>query len=205
MSVASRIGVMVVRLWASTWRIRCQSPLPNHPCVVAFWHGIMLPVWYVFRRRTSIPPPTAIVSKSKDGSYLAALLEAWGYSVVRGSSSHGGSEALEELVKGAKQGVVLVTPDGPRGPAGVCKPGAVVAAHRAGVPVYAVVVHIQWCTRFRRSWDAFAVPLPFSRIDVHVSEPLIVPKDSSREQITTMVEQLQSLLGPAVRGSREGS
>jgi lysophospholipid acyltransferase (LPLAT)-like uncharacterized protein len=149
----------------------------------------MLPVWYAFRGGA-----TALVSQSKDGAYLAALLEGWGYRVIRGSSSKGGAEALAEMVEAARTGVVLVTPDGPRGPVHVCKPGAVVAAHRAGVPVYGVVVRMEFVKTFSKSWDAFKLPLPFARIQLSISEPLVVAATATREEVDAMVGTLQQVL-----------
>ncbi|MBK9184626.1 MAG: DUF374 domain-containing protein [Ignavibacteria bacterium] len=64
----------------------------------------------------------ALVSPSTDGAILADLLTDWGYTVVKGSSSRGGKEALQIMVEQAANSVVLITPDGPRGPAHVAKP-----------------------------------------------------------------------------------
>jgi hypothetical protein len=60
-----------------------------------------------------------------------------GVGTVRGSSSRGANEALREFIRRArKQGSNLVfTPDGPKGPARVAKPGVVFAAQMTGLPI----------------------------------------------------------------------
>jgi lysophospholipid acyltransferase (LPLAT)-like uncharacterized protein len=85
---------------------------PEKPAIIAFWHGKMLPAWKFFGSFGA----NAIVSQSKDGEILTALLEKWGFRVVRGSSSKGGREALQEIVDIAPKGYFLITPDGPQGP-----------------------------------------------------------------------------------------
>ncbi len=184
------LASVLLRTLARTWRIRVHGTLPHQPCVVAFWHGEMLPVWYLFRALR----PTAVVSMSKDGQLLSNLLKEWGYTVVRGSSSRGGSEVLAEIASRASHDVVLLTPDGPRGPARVAKPGCVVAAHRANVPL--VLVRITAGTRyvFSRSWDRFQLPAPFSRITVHVASPIVVDAKATRQEVDDVVLRVTAQL-----------
>lgn len=185
-----RIASLVMRLLALTWRIRLQGTLPPKQCVVAFWHGEMLPVWFTMRCLS----PTAMVSASKDGGILTQLLLDWKYGVVRGSSSQGGSEALAAITAAAQQGVVCVTPDGPRGPRHQMKPGAVIAAHRAAVPLVLVRARIHGKKVFERSWDRFELPLPFARVDIFIDEPLTIPADADREEIDRFIAMTQERL-----------
>src|SRR5947208_5405086 len=79
-----------------------------------------------------------LISRHRDGSYLAELSERWGYRVVRGSSRRGGEVGLLGLVRYLRQGgEVALTPDGPRGPAERMKPGALAAAQHANARVIA--------------------------------------------------------------------
>jgi len=179
---------MLVRILARTWTIRVHGRLPTGPSIVAFWHGEMLPVWYSFRALR----PVALVSSSKDGSLLSRLLQDWGYTVVLGSSSKGGKEALDQLVHEASSKVVLITPDGPRGPLHQAKPGAVIAAHRAGVPLILVRMSTSRSKIFVRSWDRFQLPLPFARVDLHVDDQWSIPVDASREQLDSMITEMNN-------------
>ena len=192
------IASALMRLLASTWIVNIIGILPDRPSVVVFWHGVMLPVWKVF----SVRAPAALVSASKDGALLTQLLSDWKYTVVRGSSSSGGSEALDTMVHLAHENIVMVTPDGPRGPAHVCKPGAVVAAFRAQVPIIVVRVQISRAKIFHRSWDAFTLPMPFARITIHIDAPITQPVDgrglATREEIDAMIRHVQHRLNAEV-------
>ncbi|MBC8124232.1 MAG: lysophospholipid acyltransferase family protein [Candidatus Kapabacteria bacterium] len=177
------IASLAIRALARTWSVTIQGRFPTGPCIVAFWHSEMLPVWFVFRALR----PVALVSPSEDGAILATLLKDWGYDVVVGSSSRGGKEALQILVEQAAHHVVLITPDGPRGPAHIAKPGAVIAAHRAGVPLVLVRMHATRAKIFHRSWDRFQLPLPFTQITLHVSATIDVPSTLSREELDAKI------------------
>lgn len=177
---------IVIRILARTWTIRVHGRLPTGPSIVAFWHGEMLPVWFAFRALR----PIALVSSSKDGSLLSRLLQDWGYGVVLGSSSKGGKEALEQLVAEASSRVVLITPDGPRGPAQLAKPGAVIAAHRAGVPLILVRMRASRTRIFERSWDKFQLPAVFASIDLYVDQHWIIPKDATRDYLESAIAEM---------------
>jgi lysophospholipid acyltransferase (LPLAT)-like uncharacterized protein len=105
---------------------------------------------------------------------LADLLEAWDYTVVRGSSSRGSSEAMEQMRALVRAGHILcITPDGPRGPRHAMKMGAVRVAQTTGVPLVFCSVTYQRA-KSMHSWDRFELPLPFSRIRVVFSEAITI-------------------------------
>ncbi len=159
-----RAADILIRCLAATWRFTPPTDTLPERCVVAFWHRDMLAMWKYFSGTQS----TGVTSLSRDGDILARLLHSWSYSVIRGSSSKGGKEVLQSMVEAATRSKVLVTPDGPRGPAGQCKAGAVICAQRAQVPL--VFLELE-CSRFytlQRSWDRFRIPLPFARIRLRV-------------------------------------
>lgn len=123
----------------------------------------------------------AMVSASKDGAFLAAILEAFGVQPVRGSSSRRGPQALLELQTWAERGCNLaLTPDGPRGPRYIAQDGAVLLAQITGLPIVPIGVSIGWKWTLK-SWDAFQVPLPFSKCEVVFGEPIRVARELSDE------------------------
>lgn len=158
--------------------------------IIAFWHGTMLLPWYEFRGNKFM----GLTSYSKDGDVLAKVLDRWGYLVTRGSSSRGGDVALGIMVDYAKhEGSVMVTPDGPRGPAFKFKAGAVVAAQRSERPVLLIGVGIKkkWLLG---SWDKFQVPMPFTRVNIICSDPVWVPKSANRDQVSALIAQCETHL-----------
>ncbi len=185
-----RLLSFLLRLLASTWRVKVYGTKPTTPCVVAFWHDEMLPVWHVFRSGNA----AGLTSSSSDGDLLAQLLLDWNYTVIRGSSSQGGREALNAMVSAASTHVVLVTPDGPRGPRHVCKPGAVIAAQRARVPLVLCRVRMRRATVLHRSWDRFRIPHPFTSIKIVFGEPVMIPTSAQRVQLEKIVQLTSSHL-----------
>lgn len=103
--------------------------------ILSFWHMHLLMMLFSRFRR----PITVMSSQSKDGEISAQVFRYYDVGVVRGSSSRGASGALRDFVRKARAGSNLVfTPDGPRGPARVAKPGVIFAAQMSGLPIVPV-------------------------------------------------------------------
>ena len=148
--------------------------------IYVFWHCHIFYILYHFRFSGANP----LISLSVDGELIAQIASEFGLHPVRGSSSRGGSRALIELIHLARQKgrQILITADGPKGPARHIKPGALQLAAKSG----AAVVPISWAASrakvFRRSWDRFRLPLPFSRIRFAFGEPLTAPGELGAAQ-----------------------
>jgi lysophospholipid acyltransferase (LPLAT)-like uncharacterized protein len=123
-----------------------------------------------------------MISASRDGELIARVTERLGYVPVRGSTSKGALAATRKLVARLRAGVRgAITPDGPRGPRRRAQPGLVGVARLSGRPVVAIGVGVQRCWRLP-SWDRFAIPKPFSRVQVVYSEPIEVPREGGRDE-----------------------
>ncbi len=132
------------------------------------WHEQLLaPLWH--RRDEDI---TLLVSGHQDGRLLARTAKRWGYRVVHGSSTRGGTRGLRGLIRTLQAGAdVAVTPDGPRGPARVAKPGVLAAARHSGASIVPVAAHASAAWR-ARSWDGFVIPAPFARVRIAYGPPI---------------------------------
>jgi len=140
------------------------------PAIYVTWHAQLLPS--LWRHRGE--PMTLLVSGHRDGGRLADAVAAWGYHVVRGSSTRGGAAGLLGLTRALGRGeTVALTPDGPRGPARVAKPGAIAAAQQTGAFILpmAASASAAWRTG---SWDRFLVPQPFSTVRMVYEQPFMV-------------------------------
>jgi lysophospholipid acyltransferase (LPLAT)-like uncharacterized protein len=162
-----RVGPPLLRAVAGTWRtevIGAERWLAvsesGRPFVLLCWHEALLPVIWHHRHRGI----SAMISEAQDGEYLAGFVRSIGYGLVRGSSSRGASRALRGAIQALRAGQsVGLTPDGPRGPRRVFKPGAVAAAGLSGATVLAV--HAEAKPSWRaHSWDRTIVPVPFARV-----------------------------------------
>ncbi|MCU0623199.1 MAG: lysophospholipid acyltransferase family protein [Gemmatimonadaceae bacterium] len=171
MTLAAHAGTWLIRLLSWTWRrdtgqraafeaARRRADGSRGGVVLAFWHGEILPVLV----EHAGDPAHAMISQSADGELIARISGAFGARAIRGSSSKGGAEALVRAVQLARDGqVVVITPDGPRGPRHAVAPGVVKAAQKAGVALIGVRTHADRAWVFR-SWDRFTVPKPFARV-----------------------------------------
>ncbi len=161
--------------------------------IIVTWHGYLLPVVHYHRQEGIV----VLVSEHTDGEYISRVLHRNGYGTVRGSSTRGGIKGLKGLVRAAKADKDLaLTPDGPRGPAGVLKPGALAAAQITGLPIVPIAVGASSGWRFR-SWDGFLVPRPLSRITLEYLTPRFVPRAAERPTLETLSAEIGAELNAA--------
>ena len=160
---------------SAAWR-RGQIP---HRGVYPLWHSHQLGGIWHYRRQGVV----TIASAHRDAEYPARFAESLGYIVVRGSSTRGGTRAFLELLGHARAGkAIAITPDGPRGPRHVVKPGAIHLAKDANVPVVPIAIGYSSCWTMK-SWDGFRIPKPFCRGYVLWGDPVTVRKNASNEEI----------------------
>jgi hypothetical protein len=198
--LATRLVATLVGGLAATWRYRVRgwehvaaARRSGRPVIYILWHSRILPLLY-HRRGEGM---ALLISRHRDGGYLAALSEQWGYRVVRGSSRRGGEVGLLGLVRHLRGGgEVALTPDGPRGPAERMKPGALVAAQHAEALVIAAGARAGRAWRLR-SWDRFCIPKPFARVEVTYSAPFgVAPgKAGLRDALAVAERALRAVTG----------
>ncbi len=133
-----------------------------------------------------------LVSASRDGAFLAAILGRFGVQTVRGSSSRRGPQALLELATWTERGYdIAITPDGPRGPRYIVQDGALALAQVTGLPTVPVSYHVNWKVRLK-SWDRFQIPMPFSRCEITIGRTMCVPRESSAASRESLRQQLET-------------
>jgi lysophospholipid acyltransferase (LPLAT)-like uncharacterized protein len=158
----------------------------SSPVIFVFWHGQLLPLVHYHRHEGIV----VLVSEHGDGEYIARVIERNGFGTVRGSSTRGGTTGLRGLVRAARAGRDLaITPDGPRGPRGAFKPGALAAARLTGLPLVPLAVASSSGWRLS-SWDGFLVPKPLSTVRIEYLAPRFVSRSASRSELETMAAQI---------------
>lgn len=198
----AEVGTLLLRLLGGTlrWELFDEAGysrgLPHgKPLLVGTWHNriLILPLCYEWLCR-SRRPLTVLTSASRDGALLARIVAAFGIGAVRGSSSRGGMAAVRELRKLLKAGRdVVITPDGPRGPAYQINPGLLFLAAKTGIPLMPIRVEYESFWEMR-SWDKFRIPKPFSRVRVWMLPPVHIP-DGEPAVIEASKARLEELLG----------
>lgn len=166
------------------------------PAIYCVWHNrlpLCMTAYFGYIKKHNQSSGLAVmVSASKDGGFLAGILECFGIQPVRGSTSRRGHQALRELTTWAKRGYDLaITPDGPRGPCYVVQEGIIALAQLTDMPIVPVSYNLNWKIRIN-SWDKFQIPLPFSRCEIIYEKPIRVPRNASesdREKFRLQLEQ----------------
>jgi len=164
------------------------------PVLLAIWHET-LALAGGHHRNTGWH---TLTSFSFDGGLAARAIRCYGLEAVRGSTSKGGTEALEGLQRVLQAGVLVGwTLDGPRGPRREAKPGVARLAARTGAVVVPMALAASPAWRLR-SWDRFIVPRPFGRHRIVYGAPIAPPADeddasvaSARLHIETTLNALQ--------------
>lgn len=185
------LATLFVRFVLATQRVKCVDEERFFGIqggkILCLWHGRLFPP----TARMRGVDLTVLISLSRDGELITRILSSLGFSAARGSTGSSGARALAACIKLLRGGgIVVVTPDGPRGPSGVVTPGVMTMARKSGRPI----VPLGCSSRPRLvmgSWDRFMVPLPFARSIVLFGEPVYVPEDADEAAVEALRAGLQ--------------
>jgi lysophospholipid acyltransferase (LPLAT)-like uncharacterized protein len=159
--------------------------------VFTFWHCEIFPAICFWRKRDIL----VMVSQNFDGEYIARIIRKHGYGVARGSSSRSASRVLVEMIRELrKRREVAVTPDGPRGPRHVAKPGFVLLSKATGAAIlcFHIVSQRDWV--LTKSWDRTEIPQPFTEAALFIAPPIVVPGDADEEEQERKQREVQEVL-----------
>ncbi|MBN2241918.1 MAG: lysophospholipid acyltransferase family protein [Acidobacteria bacterium] len=155
--------------------------------VGVFWHNRIFMTSYFFRNRNIV----AMISRNRDGEYIARVGRRLGFGAARGSGSRGGRGAVVETLRALQaERDVFFTLDGPRGPRYIAKPGAAYVAGKSGSPIlpFNISVEKKWVMA---SWDGFIVPRPFSRALVLIGPAIEVAAHADAAEMERIRERIQ--------------
>ena len=184
--LAKFCGPFVLRRLARTWKLSMHdaenyAPIESESTgyFMSLWHGrMMLGLSHHGKRQWVV-----LVSPSGDGDISQSVLEGFRYRVIRGSTSRGGTTALREMLKELERGsVLIITPDGPRGPRHTMNPGLAWMARATGRPIVPLGFAVDRAWRLK-SWDHFTIPKFGARIAMVYGEPVRVPRGATPEEL----------------------
>ncbi len=201
-AILLRLLVLYLRLVAVTTRWTLLHPEHAAPLsagqgvILAFWHehlAVFACCWRIALSRATagaVPPVDILISAHRDGRLIARILAEAGAGIIEGSSTRGAAPALRRMLRLLAQGRVLViTPDGPRGPRRQAAPGIAQLAAASGAPVLACAA-ITLRRRTLGSWDRMIIPLPFSRGTIALAAPIHVPRDGAEAALPLIAAAL---------------
>ena len=191
-------GYLLIRVLGPTLRytVSIEDGGPRHwylaPVIYPFWHRCLIPACFLWRNKRI----AVLTSTSFDGEYIARILDKFGYTPVRGSSTRGGVRGLLGIQKELESGhAVAFTIDGPKGPMYVAKPGPVLLARVTGLPIVCFHVALEDPWVLTKSWDRFMIPRPFSRALLRISKLIHVPPDA--QDLDCYHQEMQAALDRA--------
>ncbi len=194
----------LLRAYSWTFRLHVENEKPwldylqgGGRVLLCGWHQQFFAAIRHFKTYAS-HRPALMISQSKDGDIIAGIAQKSGWHTVRGSSSRDGGRALKEMV-GQLQltGLAAHVVDGPKGPAGIIKAGAVSLARAAGavvVPIYTTSDRA-W---YFNSWDRFMLPKPFAKVNLRFGDMLDLSTGEGDEAFEDHRVRLQQIMQPGL-------
>ena len=163
--------------------------------IYASWHQRLFYQIHRLRKRRI----RVMISQSRDGEYIARLVNWLGLKDVRGSSTSGGVDALKDLVRKIKDGANGgMIPDGPTGPPREAKIGTIILSRMTGAPIIPISWGADRCWVFN-SWDRFMIPKPFACIAYYYGEPILVPHSAKVPEMEEYRKLLDERLNEITR------
>ncbi|MBF0200326.1 MAG: lysophospholipid acyltransferase family protein [Desulfamplus sp.] len=170
----------------------------GRPVVICGWHQQFFAAINHFGSYRHLKP-ALMISQSRDGELIAGVAKRSGWETARGSSSSGGRQALEEMIDHLRRyGLGAHILDGPRGPMGKVKPGAIKMARESGgilVPFFASS-DSAW---FFNSWDRFMLPKPLSRVTLEFGTPIVFPEPKTPLEFEEQRLFLEQIMTPRLK------
>jgi len=147
--------------------------------IAAFWHQRLLMMPFLpHQGRVGM-----MISRHRDGEFIARAVKLFGIDSVRGSTTRGGAAALRGMVRFFESGAHLaITPDGPQGPRHVVQRGVIELARLTAAPIIPVAYSASRKKIFN-SWDHFILPLPFCKVIYVYGEAIFIPRNLSEKEL----------------------
>ncbi len=195
-----RIFYHFIRLYSWTFRFSVENEeewmthlKQGGRVLLCTWHQQFFSAIRYFRNYKAYTP-ALMISQSMDGDIIAGIAKRSGWFPVRGSSSKGGKESLRQMIDRLKMtGLAAHIMDGPRGPMGKVKAGAIRIAQEAEaviVPFYTKADRA-W---FFNSWDKFFIPKPFARVHLTYDRMIRLFKPESENDFQAQRQQIEDTM-----------
>jgi lysophospholipid acyltransferase (LPLAT)-like uncharacterized protein len=149
--------------------------------IAAFWHEnlpAMPHLWRTGKARVGIPSAHVLVSRHRDGRLIGDVVKRFELNMIHASTSKGGAVGMLAMARLIRTGAMMViTPDGPRGPRRQPAPGVAQLAALSGKPVLPCAGRFAWAIGLK-TWDRMEFPLPFGRGVIVAGAAIPVPREA---------------------------
>ena len=161
-------------------------------CILMLWHNRLALAPFILSRYTPRIQYAALVSGSRDGDILTTIVNSYKNGNTIRVPHQARYQALREIIRHIEEQkyIVIITPDGPRGPRYEIKPGIALAA----LETQAHVFSLNWEAKHYwelKTWDRLRLPKPFTTIRVSFALPIRLDKLSqySLEQAKAILKE----------------
>lgn len=137
--------------------------------IVGFWHGRLLSPLII---RKYFAGGKVLISHSRSAYLMKLICSHFDVGKVEGSGNHGGFAGVREVLRLFKNNspmALAIAPDGSRGPRMQCSEGIVALSQITKTPIL-LISFSSSKAKIMNTWDKFFLPLPFSKITMHISE-----------------------------------
>lgn len=170
---AAKLIKRLLQLLIKTCRIQIEGLnqfcelVSTERCILMLWHNRLAPALFILSQYTPQIRYAALVSGSRDGDILSNIIHSYQNGNTIRVPHLDRYQALRRVISQVEEQkqVVVITPDGPRGPCYEIKPGIAVAA----LKTQAHIVSLNWEANDYwelKTWDKFRLPKPFTTLYV---------------------------------------
>ncbi len=127
----------------------------QHPVIYLTFHENILPAVFIMKEEMKIHNRLvyALSSQHPDTELFVALYNHYEIKTIYGSSTHGGIAVIRQAIAMISQNAsIVISPDGPQGPAYKVKKGALYIAMKTGVPLVPFTIAVEKQIRLK-TWD----------------------------------------------------
>jgi len=152
------------------------------------WHSRFMMLYASWKKDPA--RVNVLISQSRDGAIVTQTADSLGLTTIRGSAKKAGSDKAKGGAKASRDiigaledgGVILITPDGPRGPRQRLPDGPLRLARLSGAPILPCTCATKWRIQFK-SWDKFCLPLPFGKGKIIWGTPVFIDEAATDTDI----------------------
>jgi len=195
----------MIWLYSATFRLKIENEAPwldylekGGRVLVCGWHQQFFAGINILKKHKKYHP-ALMSSKSLDGQIAASIVKNAGFYTIWGSSSNSAGAALKQMIRRLKDyRLAAHILDGPLGPAGVVKAGAIAIAHIADAVIVPVVIVADraW---YLHSWDRFMIPKPFARVTIKFFPKIVLPPVLDKAEYENQRKKLEITMRPYLK------
>ena len=164
----------------------------EHPekFIVFIWHGDSY-CYYPFLKGEQL---NIVTTKNKRGGVISRISKYFGYDVMRLPDLAADGNYIFQLKKQINKknnANLLLSVDGPTGPAHEIKDFAMIMALFSKRKILPLTVKVKHSFTLTNRWDNLKIPLPFNKITIRVNKFFEVKKQDRKEDFKTLKAKIK--------------